>query len=418
MQEILLFFKANAGFDRLLRAMFDIYLQHGRPFGAVRLTRPSEAEEAALSAFFKRDYYNQALIRIGLADFERQIQKNFSQEAGLGTVLAAYMGKPHKRAPRTEKQGTFVAAILAEIPKFANTPAEAWLKEISVQSRRAYRKSAEQYLSDPKSTLKTIRTVAKALNEIPCGERLTPLAEFSEKHTGSRDALDFSGARGQLFLKALACRFGLPAPVGKEACICLHLRAGLLSCGKISNVTVIGLAAQNDSVCEHFEKINQAHVLTLENLSRFERVSAHGGKAFIIEDPLVFEAVCENLRGVKCTLICPVGGAGAAFLYLLGLFRAAKIPVYYAGNFDYKGLELADRLDRDFENVTPWRYSREDYAEILAKSSVPLPDEKRNLALHNETLASLLSHMRKTGKTASSMPLVSSFSEEIKKSVQ
>jgi len=42
-----------------------------------------------------------------------------------------------------------------------------------------------------------------------------------------------------------------------------------------------------------------------------------------------------------------------------------------------------------------------------------LQDKKKDLSLHNETLASLLSQLRKKGRTASSMPLVPLFAEDI-----
>jgi uncharacterized protein (TIGR02679 family) len=416
--EIVKFFKSNLGFDRVLRAMYDMFLHHGRAFGAVRLTRPSEEEEDALSEFFNRDYYNQALIRIGLADFERQIHKNFS-EVSLGIVLAEYMGKPtvERHQGNIQKSGTFASAILDETVKFAETPAELWLKEISAQTRRAYRFWAEMYLSSPEAALSLIRTVASALNDISPSAKASSLAAFSEKHTGSPTALDFTATHGKLFLKALACRFKQPAPVSLEDCISLHLRAGLLTCGMLSSVTVAGVLAktdgQDDAACVHYGNLNQAFVLTLENISHFTSVSAIGGKVFVVEDPQVYASVLSQLGETKCTLINLAGGYSAAFMYLLKLLN---VPTYYAGNMDYKGLELADKLFSECGNFIPWRYSREDYTRVLSENSTPLPDEKKNLAMHNETLASLLSFMKKTGKTAASMPLVPLYIDDIKNS--
>jgi len=426
LQKIVQFFKSDFGFDRMLRAMFDIYLNHGRAFGAVRLTRTSVEEESAISEFFKRDYYNQALIRIGLADFERQMHKKFSDNVELGAVLAEYMGKPvEKRYARSDAQkpGTFASIILTDVlPELENTPAQVWLKEISMQTRRAYRTWATRYLTEPENIIKMIRDVSEALNNINEDKKLIPLTEFSEKFTGSPNALDFSGTHGELFLKSLACIFKLPTPFSTEECIYLHLRAGLLSYGMLSSVTVFGISAktydeQDDTACAHYENLNQSHILTLENMSRFASVSARSGKVFILEDPQIFAAVCTQLKGLKCTIICPACSSGfsAAFIYLLKYFRTADIPLYYAGNMDYRGLEHADKLYVEFDKIfVPWRYSHEDYAHILSEGNVSLPDVKKNLAMHNDTLASLLSHMRKTGKTATSTPLIPLFCEDIK----
>jgi len=408
--KIIEFFKSAPGFERLLRAMFDTYSHSGRVFGAVRLTRPSEEEETALSEFFKRDYYDQALIRIGLADFERQIQKRFPQESegvGLGEILAQYTGKPtpknrHTRGEISQK-GTMASNVLAEImPKFENTIAAGWLKEISRQTRREYRRWAEQYNSEPQEVIRTIQEVSEALNNLPNENKLTPLAKFSKRFTSA--SLDFHSSHGRLFLKALAFKFNQPSPACTDDFISLHLRAGLLSCGKISGVTVHGINGQNET-----------QMLTLESLSRVESVSVFGGKVFIFEEPLIFNAVCEQLNNFRCTIINPPSTNSAAFLYLLKMLHAAKIPMYYAGNMTVKSLEIADKLCLEFgKTITPWRYRREDYELILQQENAPLQGEKKQLSLHNETLASLLSLMRKTGKTASSIPLVPLYVDEIK----
>ncbi|MCL2356337.1 MAG: TIGR02679 domain-containing protein [Defluviitaleaceae bacterium] len=410
-EQIMQFFKSNLGFERVLRAMFDMYVQYGRAFGAVRLPRPSAAEESALSKFFSRDYYNQALIRIGLADFERQLCKNFLADVSLGDVLARYIGKPVRS--ETKKPTAFAAEVFALSAKFRNTSAEIWLKEVAAQTRRTYRAVADYYLADQKAAIRMIRQTADALNNT--GENLVPLAEFSEKYTDSPGALDFSGTHGLLFLKALACKFDVQVPSTAENSVFLHYRAGILSHGMLSTVTVFGLSA--DSACAHYENLNQAHVLTLENISSFTHATAHCNKVFILEEPQIFSAVSSQLTDVKCTIICPTGGFNAALVCLLKLF--SETDMYFAGGMNYKGLELADKLYVEFEkNFVPWRYTREDYAKVIAAGDSWLTGEKRGLAMHNESLASLLSHMKKTGRTSSSTPLVEDYVSDIKKIVQ
>jgi len=429
LQEIIQFFRSDSGYDRILHAMFDSFYKHGRAFGAIRLTRPSAEEESAISEFFKRDYYNQALIRIGLADFERQIMRNFSvdeSEISLGAILSEYVGKKFEKSTGSDSQkpNTFASAILFEIiPKYENTPTETWLREITTQTRRAYRAYSEKYLSEPEAALNLIRETAEALNNIKTDGTLIPIAEFSEKFTGATDSFDFSGTHGILFLKALANRFDVPVPSYLEGRIELHLRAGLLSCAAVSSVTVRGLFAetdgQSDIVCDYYNNLNIAHVLTLENISKFTAVSAHGSKVFVVEDVQIFAKLCEILSEVKCTIICCAVGFSAAFVRLLKLVCGSNLSFFYAGNMDYKSLEIADKLYVEFgKNFIPWRYTHEDYAKIILPESTYLPDEKKNLAMHNDTLASLLSHMKKIGKTASSMPLVSLYAEDIRNSVQ
>jgi hypothetical protein len=403
MQEIIDFFNENKGFERVLKAMYGMYTRHGRAFGAVQLVEPSEDEEAALSAFFGRDYFDQIMIRVGLADFERQLIKRFDDlgESGrLGEVLAGYLGvELEKPRLKKAKADSFAAAVRELEGEFVDSPAQAWLNEVSVQSRRSYQGLVKVFLGEPKVALDMLRVVAKALNAVPCGEEPVSLAQFSQMVTGSADTLAFTSVQGKLFLKALACRFGLPFPATTDECIGLHFKAGLLAYGALSCVTA---------------RINgRVSVFTLDDLIGEKITCPH---VFVIEDPLVFATVCERLRETNDIVICPTFGMNTAFMYLLELCEHATI--HYAGNFDYKGLTLADALSRHFPNLRPWRYSAADYATILSENPRPLPDHKKDLALHNEAFASALSLLRKTDKTSSSMPLASSFAEDIKITTQ
>ena len=427
-QEVLRYFTPNKGFERLLGSMFDIYVRYGRAFGAVRLARPLPEEEEALSAFFKRDYYNQALIRIGLADFERQMQKVFGSGATLGALLEGYSGRPvlAKTGNRTAKNtDQFTTGLLASLaPTYENTPAGEWFVEMTAHMRRTYRPWVEMYQDEPDAVFEMVTAVAEALNNLPdTGGVLTRLPEFSAKYTGSPYALEFGEMHGQLFLRALANYFGTPIPYTAEDSVNLYVRAGLLAGGVLSRVTVLGLTATthdggDDQACVIHNNMEQAHVLTLENLSRFARATAHGNKVFILENPQVYAAVYERLRGEKYTMLCPMGGGTPAFLHLLKLLRESGAVFYYAGNLDYKGLLAADKLYLEFgKSFIPWRYERENYELIIKENEVLLPDEKKGLSMHSETLGDLLSLMRKTGKTASSMPLVPMFIEDIRKQV-
>ncbi|MCL2456120.1 MAG: TIGR02679 domain-containing protein [Defluviitaleaceae bacterium] len=402
MLEILEFFKANKGFDRILNAMYDVFVQYDRVFGAVRLKEPAPDEENALSEFFRRDYFDQALIRIGLADFERQIQKNFEDSSvSLGDILQAYLGKPIKqRRAASRSRDSFSTAVSAL--KFEGTPAEIWLRDLSAYTRRSYRAYSEQFETDPQTVLDTIKSVAETLNDLP--EKPTPLAVFANESFGSPTALDFHETFGALFLRALASRFKVPVPTSFEDCISLHMKANLISCGMISTVLVSGLS---DDDCRSY---------TLENLTQMKKFSPRTEKIFVLEDPQIFAAVLPQLKNKKFTLVCPSNGHNAAFLYLLKLF--GKTLVFYAGNMTFKGLELADKLSFECQNFVPWRYGVEDFEKIIANGSVILGDDKKNLSMHNEIFAAMLSLLRKTGRTASSMPLVSLYAEDIKNSVQ
>ena len=428
--EPLEYFKGNVGFARLLNSMFDTYIRHGRVFGAVRITLPTKEEELALSEFFSRDYFNQALIRVSLAEFEHQLHKNFTPETELPALLEAFCERPlssYEDNPRSVKsKDAFSAGLTAALSsKHENTPAESWIRAMTSHMRRTYRRWVEKYLENPQDVIDSVGAVAEALNNLPQDADTTELrrlTDFSARFTGSPYSLSSGGAHSELFLRALAHHFGTSIPNSAEDSIKLYLQAGLLCDGVLSQVSVRGLkAAAKDgakhSACALYNNLCEPHILTLENISHISSVEIYGNKAFIIENPLVYAAVCERLQGIKCTIISPMGSGNhsAAFWQLLKLCRNEGAELIYAGNMDYKGLINADKLYMEFgKSFKPWRYTKANYDRILEKSPTLLPDEKKDLALHNEELASLLSLMKKVGKTASSMPLAPYLAEDIR----
>ena len=418
--EIIQYLKSDSGFERLMNGMFDLYNRYGRCFSAVRLSRPTKDEEKALSVFFNRDYYDQMLIRIGLAEFERQLQKVFSYEAGLATILEAYFSRSlttHSE-PALESnryKDAFTRTIRDDVlPRFEDTPAADWLREMLAHMRRTYRQWADQFPHEPENVLAMISAVCEAVNALPGPDQLIRLSDFSARHLDNSRALDFHAPMGPLFLRALAHRYQASVPTVLEDSIRLYLQAGLLSEGVLSQVTVRGIKA-SDEACMFYDQLGEAYVLTLENICRLGEASAYGEKVFVVENPHVFSALCERLSGQNCTLVCAANGLNPALERLLELCTASGAAIYYAGNMDYKGLTLADKVYLRFGKLfVPWRYGKVDYELLFTGSDYLLPDDRKDLAMHNEELASLLSLLRKKGKSASSLPLVGLLAEDIR----
>jgi len=416
--DIIQYLRTNGGFERLLSGMFDLYNRYGRCFSAVRLPRPTLEEETALSVLFKRDYYDQALIRIGLAEFERQLQKVFAYEEGLDTVLEAYFGRPvslqNEPSHDTSRyKDAFTRTIRDDLlPRFEDTPAAGWLREMLAHMRRTYRQWADQFPHEPDVVLSMVSTVCEAINMLP-QDQLVRLSDFANKHLNDPRALDYHSVHGPLFLRALAHMFDASVPTILEDSIRLYLQANLLTDGVLSHVTLRGLVS-DDEACTFYDQLGEAHVLTLENICRLNNVSAYGEKVFLVESSHVFSALCERLSGYNCTLVCAADGLNPALEQLLGLFVASGAVLYYAGNMDYKGLAQADKMFLRFGKAfKPWRYGKADYELMFTGGDYLLPDDRKDLAMHNEELASMLSLLRKRGKSASSLPLVSVLSEDV-----
>ncbi|MCL2189855.1 MAG: TIGR02679 domain-containing protein [Defluviitaleaceae bacterium] len=426
MEDILRYFTQDAGFTRLMEGMWDLYARHGRCFGAVRLLKPQADEEKAISDFFRRDYYDQALIRISLAEFERQLHKVFKDAPSLGVLLEGYFARPitspvEDAKDRSKVRDSFAHHVKTEIlPKYEGTPAGHWLREMIAHMRRTYKPWAEKFITTPDPVEAQVKTVCTALNALSQDEYIL-LSDFSHRICGDSQAFDFYGSHGPLFLRALARRFNAQIPANLEDSISLYWQAGLLSNGVLNTVTVLGLIAfceDADAACEYYDSLGEAHVLTLENISRFTRVNAYGNKVFIVESTPVFALLCERLRGTQATIICAASGLNAALDRLLSLCCDSGAQLYFSGNMDLKGLQLGDNMYLRYgKQFYPWRFGKADYEQALAENEAMLPEEKKETALHNDVFASLLSVMRKKGKTAGHMPLVNLLALDIRKHI-
>jgi len=290
--------------------------------------------------------------------------------------------------------------------------------------RRIYRRWSERFAEEPQEIAQKITVVCDALCRLPVDTgSVERLAHFAEKVAGHPRAFDFDGSHGGLFIRALANRFDLPLATSVEESVKLFHSAGLIYGGMLSQVAVRGIKPYvgdvYDTVCAFYNGRNEAHILTLENVSCFDRLEIFGKVVFVIENPIVFSAVHEQLTDVTCTLLCAENGRTPAFEKLLELAVQAGAEVYYHGKFDYKGLRLADEIFKKYEKVfVPWRYSKTVYEQLIAANDVLLPDERKDFALHNDELASMLSSMRKNGRAVPITPLADELADDIKKIVQ
>ena len=113
----------------------------------------------------------------------------------------------------------------------------------------------------------------------------------------------------------------------------------------------------------------EACAVTLENLRNAVGAWAPGNRIFVVENEMVFSFLTEQLRGrgAEVGLLCTSGQLRTAAVKLLELFARAGYRIWYSGDMDPEGIEIADRLWKRFDGrggnggVEIWRMSSEDY---------------------------------------------------------
>lgn len=168
---------------------------------------------------------------------------------------------------------------------------------------------------------------------------------------------------------------------------------------------------------ESFWKCKQPLNLSLYNLKKSHRITGTGKKIFVVENPSVFRSLMEKfiLENFECTLVCTSGQLNLSSLIILD--RAVKNGnrLFYAGDFDPEGLQIAQKLKLRYgKNLEFFHMEIEDYKSSLSDKSI----EKRFAKLESIKIfefQELVSVMKKEGKAGYQELLIGRYFDFIKK---
>jgi uncharacterized protein (TIGR02679 family) len=178
---------------------------------------------------------------------------------------------------------------------------------------------------------------------------------------------------------------------------------GIVSDNIASMVHAFGVQLEtNDGLHPAFEAFNkrkEPYVLTVENLKSIVGAKATKNKVYVVENEMVFLHLVENAKEQDVTLLCTSGQLRVAAFLLLDFLLQSGAIIYYSGDLDPEGMDIADRLWKRFGNaVRMWRMNAEDYNKSISKEKL----SERQLAklgnLKNTTLCHTAEFVRKEKK--------------------
>lgn len=113
---------------------------------------------------------------------------------------------------------------------------------------------------------------------------------------------------------------------------------------------------------------------------------------------MVFSQLCDAAAGFHSPLLCTSGQPAIAVIRLLDLLVSAGTDLFYAGDFDGKGLSIAlQLLERYPDRLRLWRMTGEDYAQC--RSEVRASDKSRAFlrSCENTVLAPVAQAIERSG---------------------
>lgn len=92
---------------------------------------------------------------------------------------------------------------------------------------------------------------------------------------------------------------------------------------------------------------------------------------YVVENEMVFLYLIENTKNFDVTLLCTSGQLRVAAFQLLEHLVKSGAMIYYSGDLDPEGMDIADRLYQRYGDVIHlWRMHRDDYHKSMSQEKL------------------------------------------------
>ena len=368
-------FFAQANLLHLLELMREKYIEVGQVGGQVVLSESTPQQRRELASFLGKSPYTGETLKIRLRDMDSALQHS-GFACTLIEVLQALTPdqlletRKERRATQAVQQNAFHEALQALLTQVtSDTYAHQWLSQGQHGLEWLYTRSKNASTQEQAQQLQLVHFVMQALSQLPGENKPERLALFAQRISGNPHALDITTQAGRLFLLALQDLASITTqPVNSEEELSvaqtapsriqdmrLYARFGLLVDTISSNVAVynvykaVGYDNKSDALIEAARK--RVLLLPLRQVQEWQQVTPTQRIIYIFENPQVFEEVVEQLshhphQSETPSLVCTSGWPSVAALMLLDLLLAQSPDntLYYSGDFDLKGLQIAAYL--------------------------------------------------------------------------
>lgn len=372
------YFRERPGYSRILEELRGKYRRFGYPAGMIRLPDASEEECCALRNIFGKPF--SPPVRFRTEQFEAAMRQLKYPDVCLKEVLELYFQEKivTGRECRQTRDNRFRQLLRTVAEEAESEACRRWLRALEEKQGGGYLLLYREAERDPDGARDAVGRACRSLAWLEQNPgRQVRLAVLSAQAAGDPHSLDSSALGGKLFLHLLAARTGQPAPENAEQRDALYFRSGILCDSISSTVTQVGLALLSENG-EHpaYGLLRGSHescTLTLANLSRLTGARSPSGRVYLVENEMVFSQLCDQAGRFHSPLVCTSGQPSVAALRLLDLLAESGARMYYAGDFDGKGLSIAAQLlSRYPGRLQLWRMTPEDYEACVCDT--PLSD--------------------------------------------
>lgn len=413
MKEHLKFFKSS-NYQRVFKELRKKWESYGKFAGAIKLDNLSEEEKKDLGSFLGK-FIGEDSVKIKCSEFEEALVNSKFKNISLINLLEDYFDE--KILTNSEKRSN-----KENMKKESFERVRKVLEEQRVKSRNIDF-LLERIEKNYKYELEGI--VINSLRAVEYLERKKEkikLAILSNHITSNPHYFDRGSIAGNYLLQLLATLENIELPNDSEGVIELYFKYGIEGDTISSFTTAFGIKLYREEnehrAYSEFIKNGEPYLISLSNLKGIIGAKGVNKKVFIVENQMLFSYLCEVFKDKKVSLICTSGQFKTASLFLIDLLCKSDNEIYYSGDFDGEGLEMAQRiLKRGEGKIKLWRYSIEDYKKTISHKELSELSLKKLDKIEEKDLVELVKVMRINKKSGYQESILEEIVMDIQKSI-
>lgn len=370
------YLKSKKEYDLILREIKDKYIKTGKIIGKVKLKNLTKEQGLLLSSIDYNLYVN-LQGDLSIKKFIEDFTKGRFQGVDFLQVINLYFdGEIKTKKEVLEEKELIKDNFFQEIlTAMKDEKSRIWLISALEYKKYGYLIILNAYKSNKEKLREAFIYIDKALSLLSYSkEDYVLLPTFSSNITRDSHYFDMDNLGGKLLISALSYLNKVDKYNTAEKTSELLFNSGIVR-DEISNFTITSGLFIYDNKEEiegykWFRREKQPLILNLYNLKEIIKVRGKENKVYVFENPAVFYEVLKESKSIKPSLICISGQPNLSSLLLLDKLTSQGSEIYYSGDFDPEGLQIADNLKFRYGNMLKFLgMNKENYLKIKGQNS-------------------------------------------------
>ena len=419
LKECVSYFKNNRGYKNIFQQMREKWRSYGKISGNIILNNPTLEEREAIKKFLGIVSDNKK-IKFKMSDFEKGLKESRFNNVELIELLEEYFQekiiyqKDEKKIIEEEKIRFFEnIREKLKIESIYSEEIEKLLDTIIIEKSYLFK-----YGEDNFETERMIFLSLKAVNYLSNLDERIKIAILGAEIAKSPHYFDRGSIAGNFLIYLLCLLFNIEETKGAENILEVYYKANI-EVDSVSNyVACFGIRLytklEEHGAYSEFIKNSEEYLVTLSNLSKIVKADSDNKKVFIVENQMVFSYLCECFKNRNVSILCTSGQLKTAALILIDMLCEAGCKIYYFGDFDPEGIEIAEKLIQRDKNIVPWCFSKENYKMSISENIISDERLKKLDKIENAYFKELIEEIKIEKKAGYQELLLDKMIKEIK----